>query len=94
MLEALSAIIILSDEIEQPCWIDGRPNGTIVAMANGLLDIETQDFYDHTPKYFNQTAVPFNYNPRAPEPKRWLTFLGLLWPNEPQAVAALGEWFG
>ena len=94
LLEALSAIVILSDEHEQPCWIDGRANGTIVSMRNGLLDIETQDFYEHTPKYFNQTAVPFDYDPCAPKPERWLTFLDQLWPKEPLAIVVLGEWFG
>src|SRR5262249_40856305 len=61
LLEALSAILILSDEIDQPCWIDGRPTGTIVAVANGLLDVTSRQLHAHTPLYFNQTAVPFGY---------------------------------
>ena len=35
----------------------------------------------HTPWFFNHTAVPFDYDPDAPEPKRWLRFLGELWPD-------------
>lgn len=35
----------------------------------------------HTPWFFNHTAVPFGYDPDAPEPKRWLRFLGELWPD-------------
>ena len=94
LLEALSAIIILSDEIEQPCWIDRRTTGTIVAVDNGLLDITSRELYAHTPLYFNQTSVPFAYDPDAPEPRQWLDFLWQLWPHEPEAIAALGEWFG
>lgn len=99
LMEALGAVVGLSDEFEQPCWIDGREaNGTIVSTANGLLDIETEDFYDHTPKYFNQTAVPFDYNPRASKPAKWHGFLGELWPSPPgveaDAIKVLGEWFG
>jgi putative DNA primase/helicase len=38
--------------------------------------------------------VPFDYNPEAPEPTLWLNFLGELWPDEPEAIDALGEWIG
>jgi putative DNA primase/helicase len=94
LLEALSALVILSDDVEQPCWIDGRESGTIVATANGLLEVTSRTLYAHTPAYFNQTAVPFNYDAAAPPPDKWLTFLDALWPQEPEAVDVLGEWFG
>jgi putative DNA primase/helicase len=94
LLEALGAIVILSDEIEQPCWIDSRANGNIVAVANGLLDITTRNLYEHTPRFFNQTSVPFDYDPHAPAPQQWLGFLSKLWPNEPEAIDALAQWFG
>jgi putative DNA primase/helicase len=94
LADALSAICILPSTIDQPCWLDDRESGTIVATANGLLDVERQQLYAHTPLFFNQTAVPFSYDPNAPEPNRWLEFLGELWPDEPAAVDALAEWFG
>jgi putative DNA primase/helicase len=28
------------------------------------------------------------------KPAKWLAFLGELWPDEPDAVKVLGEWFG
>jgi putative DNA primase/helicase len=65
-----------------------------VATTNGLLDVERRQLLEHSPKFFNQTSVPFNYDPEAGEPKRWLGFLGELCPNEPEAIDALGEWFG
>ena len=95
LLEALSAIVILADDIEPPCWIDGREtDGTIVAVANGLLDIATRELRGHSPLYFNQTSVPFDYDPDAPSPTKWLDFLAELWPDEPDAINVLGEWFG
>jgi len=94
LLEALSAICILSDEIAQPCWIDGRSTGTIVSVTNGLLDITTRELHPHSPLYFSQTAVPFAYEPQAPEPREWLAFLARLWTQEQQAIDVLGEWFG
>ena len=87
--------MILPDEVEQPCWIDGRDvAGPMVALDNGLLDLSTRTLHAHSPLYFNQIAVPFAYDSAAPPPLRWLAFLGELWPQEPEAIDILGEWFG
>jgi putative DNA primase/helicase len=96
LFEALAAICILSDDTDQPCWLDDRADSVsvIVAMANGLLDVENRQLLTHTPLYFNQVAVPFDYDPGAPPPKRWHNFLDELWPNEPEAIDVVGEWFG
>jgi putative DNA primase/helicase len=94
LLDALSALVILSDDFEQPCWIDGRQTGPIVATSNGLLDVASLQLYPHSPLYFGQVSVPFSYNPNAPDPTKWLDFLGELWPDECDAIDVLGEWFG
>jgi putative DNA primase/helicase len=95
MLEALAALVILSDDFEQPCWINGHAvAGPIVAVCNGLLDIANRALHPHSPLYFNQTSVPFDYDPLAPAPARWLAFLDELWPQESEAIDVLGEWFG
>jgi putative DNA primase/helicase len=95
LLEALSAVVIMPAAVEtQPCWLDGRETGTIVAVGNGLLDIASRRLHAHTPLYFNQTAVPFDYDHGAREPVQWLAFLGEIWPQEPKAIDVLAEWFG
>jgi putative DNA primase/helicase len=94
LLEALSSLVRLPDDFEQPCWIDGRQTGSIVATSNSLLDVASLQLYPHTPLYFGQVSVPFPYDPNAPEPRKWLDFLNELWPDEPDAVDVLGEWFG
>lgn len=94
LVEALAAQVILSGELEQPCWLDGRSFGPVVAMRNGLLDLATRKLQAHTPLYFSQISVPFDYDPEAPPPNKWLTFLGEIWPAEPEAADALGEWYG
>jgi putative DNA primase/helicase len=96
LFEALAAICILSDDTDQPCWLDDRASSgsVIVAMANGLLDVDKRQLLTHTPLYFNQVAVPFDYDPTAPSPRRWHGFLDELWPNEPEAIDAMGEWLG
>jgi putative DNA primase/helicase len=93
--DALAAICLLESDIDQPCWLDDPDrNNLIVSVTNGLLDIKRKQLLAHTPLFFNQTAVPFNYDPNAPEPRRWLDFLGELWPDDPDAIDVLGEWFG
>ncbi len=99
LLKALSAICILSADVDQPTWLDGRESGVVVALKNGLLDVQARRLLPHTPQFFNQTAVPFAYDASAPRPGQWLKFLGDLWPlesgqkNHP-AADLLQEWFG
>jgi putative DNA primase/helicase len=95
LMDALAAVCLLPADIDQPSWLDGgATDGVIVAMANGLLDVARQRLLPHTPVFFNQTSVPFNYDPKASRPERWLKFVNELWPNEPEPINALGEWFG
>lgn len=93
-LEALAAVCHLPEAVAQPGWIEGSHDGVIVACANGLLDVRTRTLLDHDPRFFNQTAVPFAYDPDASAPGRWLRFLTELWPEDPHSIAALQEWFG
>jgi len=99
LVAALRAICLLPEDTDQPGWLDGRNTvGTIVSVHNGLLDVEQRRLLPHTPAFFNQTSVPFDYDVRAPEPNRWMEFLEALWPQqsgEPSPeIDVLGEWFG
>jgi putative DNA primase/helicase len=94
LIDALKIICLLQQDVDQPSWLDGRIVGTIVSVKNGLLHVSSRCLLAHTPQYFNLTSVPFDYDPRAPEPRRWLDFLAEIWPNRPEASDALGEWFG
>jgi putative DNA primase/helicase len=96
LLEALAAICHLSEHVAQPTWIDGDHDheGVIVACANGLLDVTSRELLPHTPLFFNQTAVPFDFDPDARAPARWLAFLEELWADDADSIAALQEWFG
>ena len=94
LLDALAAISHLPESMNQPTWIDNRVTGPIVATANGLLDVASRKLLEHSPRFFNGTAVPFEYNPDAPEPERWHHFLRELWPNDSEQITALQEWFG
>jgi putative DNA primase/helicase len=94
-LDALAAITHLGAHVEMPAWLDGRDNaGPIVSCANGLLHVPTQKLLPHDPRFFNATSVPFDYDPKADPPARWLAFLGELWPDDAASLSCLAEWFG
>ena len=94
LLEALSSIVILPDDTDQPGWFDRRESGTIIAANNGLLDLVLRNLHPPTPVYFNLVSVPFAYEPHAAEPRYWLNFLSTLWPHDANAINLLAEWFG
>lgn len=97
LLEALAAVVHLPETVEPPTWSPRRdvdPPGTCVACTNGVLEVHTRTLHQPTPRYFNTVAVPFPYYADAPEPRRWLDFLDQVWPDDPESVAALQEWFG
>jgi putative DNA primase/helicase len=95
LLEALAAVAHLDETVDQPAWTDGKDHDEIIiAVANGLLDLGRRRLHPHTPMFFNQTAVPFAYDPEAPSPARWAAFLAQLWPEDADSVAALAEFFG
>jgi putative DNA primase/helicase len=95
LLDALAAVVHLGADVSMPAWLDGRAyDGLLVATGNGLLDVGARRLLEHTPAFWNATSVPFAYDPVAALPRRWLVFLGELWENDAQSVAALQEWFG
>lgn len=98
LMEALAAIVHLPGDIEPPTWLaaperEGQQR-TIIACRNGLLDLTTRALHPLTPAYFNRVSVPFDFDPEAPAPTRWLGFLQSVWPDDPEAIEALQEWFG
>jgi putative DNA primase/helicase len=94
LLDALAAICLLPNHVDQPVWLDDRVSRTIVACANGLLDVETRELIPHDPNFFNVVSVPFDYDPQAKIPRDWREFLKALWPKDPQSRKALAQWFG
>ncbi|MFF8533764.1 phage/plasmid primase, P4 family [Streptomyces sp. NPDC015532] len=98
LMEAMAAIVHLPADTEPPTWLAApdreHEQRTIVACQNGLLDVTTRALHPLTPVFFNRVSVPFDYDPQAPAPTRWLGFLGSIWPDDPEAVQAVQEWFG
>ena len=98
LLDALHSAAHLDSSAAPPCWIGEDntrpPADQIIACANGLLHLPTRTTNPATPAFFSLNALPFNYEPNAPTPTAWLQFLGQVWPDDPEAIAALQEVFG
>ena len=81
------------------CDLSAWPAGDLVALRNAL--VHPPSFVTGaacmsrpTPRYFNASALDYDFDPEAPAPKSWLAFLREVWPDDPQSVEALQEWFG
>jgi putative DNA primase/helicase len=104
VLEALAAVAHTAEGIDNPSWLHSVRSGPhfqsnyrateIVACSNGLLHVGSRELLELTPLFFNRVAVPFEYEPAAPEPVKWLDFLHQLWPDDEESIAALQEFFG
>jgi P4 family phage/plasmid primase-like protien len=108
VLNALRGTGQIDKSIDPPLWLDdwasfsapfdgrvsGPPPNELVACANGLLHLPTKRLLPHTPAYFNRNGLDFAYDPKAPPPKLWLSFLDQVFPGDPQSIATLQEIFG
>jgi hypothetical protein len=98
MIDALAAETQLRATARAPAWVDDTPDQPpareILSCANGLMHLPTRRLLAHTPRFFGTTAIDFAFDPAAPEPIEWLTFLRTIWPHDPQSIETLQEMFG
>lgn len=93
-----TGVTLLSEREEAPSWqptsAGDMPAGEILACQNMLLHVTTRTTYPLTPGLFNLFSAPLDYDAGAPEPTEFLAFLDSVWPDDPDSVALLQEWFG
>lgn len=98
IIDALRAVVNLSDRIKAPTWLIDRDDAPapseMIALANVLLHAPTRVPYRHKPDFFSLNALPFNYDADAPRPAAWLDFLDQLFGDDEVSVQLLCEWFG
>jgi len=96
IIDALKAGVLLPEDANPPFWISKKPvhEDKLVACQNGLVEIETGALRDHDPLYFNTSALPFDFDPEARDPERWLAFQHELWPDDEEARNTLQEILG
>ncbi len=103
VLQALRGLCLLPASTDAPAWIDGAtgpdPAG-LLPTRNGILDLgalaagRAGCLLPLSPSFFTPTVAPFGFDPAAPAPREWLRFLHDLWPDDPESIEALQQWFG
>jgi len=98
IVDALIAVCALDAAVEPPAWLDlastNPPPSEFVAVGNGLLHLPTGELYPPSPTFFGLSASDVEFSDGAPLPSTWLAFLNQLWPDDPDSIAALQDWFG
>jgi len=95
--DAIKAVTHVPGTLSAPCWLDGRktpPAREIIPCANGLLHIKTRTLLPPTNQFFSLNCLPFDYNPRAPQPRCWLLFVNQIFEGDQEAIDTLQEMFG
>jgi putative DNA primase/helicase len=96
-IDALKGATYLSTGSAAPAWLgDGShpPPEEVVSCRNGLLHLPARKLMAHTSEFFTHNALPFAYEPNAPAPTAWLSFLNSVWPNDLDTIRTLQEIFG
>ncbi|CAN5423883.1 hypothetical protein BH11PLA2_BH11PLA2_44000 [soil metagenome] len=97
IIHAVKAVTALPSTTKVPAWISANPvfdACNAVAFMNGVLDLQSRRFVDATPKFFCTAATDYDYDPDAPRPELFLKTLTQYFPNDPDSIACLQEWFG
>nr|WP_120491785.1 phage/plasmid primase, P4 family [Corynebacterium lactis] len=94
LMEPLKIQTLLDGDAEPPCMTtSGAPAGHVVAMTNGLFNIDTRKLQPHTPAVFATWSLPFDYDPDATAP-RWQKFLREVFEHDPDGARLLQEFMG
>jgi putative DNA primase/helicase len=96
LMDAARAITIIATTTPTPSWLGtaNHPAEQFISAKNGLIHWPTRTLHPHRPDFYVHHAVQFDFDPNAPEPERWLTFLQQLWPDDAETIEALQEMFG
>jgi P4 family phage/plasmid primase-like protien len=74
-----NALKIIAYQDQFPRRID---ENNVIAFANCSLIPATNTRIEHSPKHYSRHKVEYGYDPNAPQPIQWLTFLSQLFDTE------------
>jgi putative DNA primase/helicase len=69
------------------------PAAEFFAASNGLLHLPTTTLHPPTPEFFGLSASEVVFDPAAPPPSSWLTFLDQIL-GDAETIQLVQEWFG
>lgn len=98
----LEALVNVPGE-EGPLWRGSEgpwPASEMLPFPNALVHLpsllQERDNYrlEPSPAFFSNHGMDYDFDPLAPEPRRWLQFLEELFGSDTEARELLQEWFG
>jgi P4 family phage/plasmid primase-like protien len=100
--QALASLTTLPASVQPPTWLHSAapfPAAEALVCRNGIVHLPEAAqgrprLEPLTPFFFTLNALTYDFNSEAPAPAAWLKFLHQLWPEDPESIQALMEWFG
>lgn len=104
VLAALSSLCLTASVVDQPSWLtspDFVPPFSakeVIATQSKLIHLpslvaDSECALDPTPEFFSSSSVAYEFDAAADCPA-WCEFLESVWPDDPDTIIALQEWFG
>jgi P4 family phage/plasmid primase-like protien len=93
VLQAFKSLAAVPGTVSQPSMLPEGMERNLIALTNGLLDLDSRELLEHTSDWFSPVCLPYAFDAAAACP-RWDAALQLSLENDPERVALLQEWFG
>ncbi|MEQ8226511.1 MAG: phage/plasmid primase, P4 family [Rhodospirillales bacterium] len=96
--EIKSATVVDNHGADVPMWLCDTPDtpraADLVVCRNGILHPATATLYQHSDELLTFNALPYDYDPNAPLPGRWMLFLSEVFGADRESVDELQKLFG
>lgn len=96
--QTILARTYLASEIIAPAWFPSRdgdpPADEMLVCKSESIHLPTMKRVPPTPRLFVTASLNFDYDDDAPQPRRWMEFLNQVFPNDPESIVLLQQWFG
>jgi putative DNA primase/helicase len=95
VIDALAAETFIDPMIEPPCLLSTglSLDCELIAVSNGIVNINTGELQPSTPDLFTLSALPVEYDPEA-GCQQWIKFLRTLWADDLETAGVLQELLG
>jgi len=100
VIASMSAKRCLPSSVEMPCWLPDRSHRNLLALNNGILDLdavfagdESGYFQPLTPDWFSTIQLAYNHDDDAECPL-WLDHLDYVFEGDAERIALLQEFTG
>ena len=82
------------------CWIEDIEDAPewdvskLIVSRNKIYDLVSGECIESTPSFFATSSLGTTIEDVTDRPVEWLLFLERLWPDDPDSIHLLQEWFG